>query len=194
MAASGEASKGGGSFERDFQFPSFYDFPPFFTVQPVRATRQQQEKLWADLVLAYCQHFKIYTLDVDAAASSPLFRNERLKRQLSREGIVEILEVLRQRKNAEWVDKRTKKQARIVWRTAEQWAGLIYDWALRTGHVNTVVTVWDLREGDEFADEEFHGLDQDVLLAALAHLQGQKKAMVFTGNESDSQGVKFFSI
>lgn len=182
------------SMDRDFQFPPHYDFPPFFTLQPVKATRQQQEKLWMDLILSYCRHFKIYQLDVDAAVSLPLFRNDRIKRQLSRDDLLELLELLRVNRNLEWTDKKSKKQAKIVWRTNEQWANMIYEWAVRTGHINTVITVWDLREGDECIDQEWHGLDQEVLLAALSHLQSQKKAMVFTGNESDSRGVKFFTV
>lgn len=176
-----------------FQFPSFHSFPPMYTRQPVLETRQQQEKLWTELILSFCRHFKFYVLDIDEAiASWPLFKHERNQRQLEREHILELLEKLESQGNLEWIDKKTKRQARIIWRTPEQWGNLIYEWAVKTGHLNTVITVWDLREGDDCLDQEWHGLELEIFLDALKTLEVQKKAMVFTGTETDSRGVKFF--
>ncbi len=42
----------------------------------------------------------------------------------------------------------------------------------------------------DWATQEFHGLDQELLLKALAVLVKRGKAQVF--GQEDSQGVKFF--
>jgi len=58
-----------------FEYPKFYSFPPFFTLQPAAETRQQQLNLWKDFVVSYCAHHKITEIVVASALESPLFRN-----------------------------------------------------------------------------------------------------------------------
>ncbi len=48
-------------------------FPPFFTLQPVLATREKQLKLWSDLVLDWHSARKAYTFEW---RDWPLWRNE----------------------------------------------------------------------------------------------------------------------
>jgi hypothetical protein len=36
-----------------FQLPDLYNFPPFFTIQPVLITREKQLEQWRDLILKY---------------------------------------------------------------------------------------------------------------------------------------------
>ena len=38
-------------------YPEFYNFPPFFTIQPVLATREKQLALWRELILNYHNHY-----------------------------------------------------------------------------------------------------------------------------------------
>ena len=54
--------------------------------------------------------------------------------------------------------------------------------------VNTVCTLYEITEGENTADEEFHGLDTEVLIKVLRTLEASKKAELF----DDNQGVKFF--
>ena len=51
----GGASTSTGSFS----FPPFHSYPPSFTLQPVRETRDKQSAMWGDLILAYCRQHKV---------------------------------------------------------------------------------------------------------------------------------------
>eukprot|EP00727_Mastigamoeba_balamuthi_P006749 m51a1_g2695 hypothetical protein (990) ;mRNA; f:782470-786054 len=173
---------------KKFEFPSYYNLPPFFTVQPVEETRRKQSQLWGDLILNYCRHHKLYELDIADAALSPLFSNSAINRKLPAEGIVAFVDELVAQGSAEWVNK-DKTKASILWRNIDHWASLVYDWVSQTGQTNTVMTVWEIQNGDSSQGQEFHGLDTRILLKALRSLEKQGKAQVFTGSSDDNLGV-----
>uniref|UniRef100_A0A914XNN0 Vacuolar protein-sorting-associated protein 25 n=1 Tax=Plectus sambesii TaxID=2011161 RepID=A0A914XNN0_9BILA len=172
-----------------FQWPWQYDFPPFFTLQPTLITREKQLEAWASLVIDYCQHDKIYTIDVVDIQQTELFHNIKLNRRLPSEGVRAVFDYLEQKKHVEWLDKQ-KTRCHIYWRTPEEWAKLIYDWVVSNGLLNTVCTLYELTQGDDTEGESFHGLDKEVLLKALRHLQSQRRAEII--NVGDNEGVKFF--
>ena len=41
-----------------FTLPDYYNWKPFFTIQPIEATRTKQLKLWCDLIVAYFDYYK----------------------------------------------------------------------------------------------------------------------------------------
>ncbi|ELT92317.1 hypothetical protein CAPTEDRAFT_161891 [Capitella teleta] len=173
----------------NFEFPWQYNFPPFFTLQPNADTRRKQLDAWRSLVLDYHRHNKQYTLDIAEAQSSDLFFNKSINRKLSLESINTVLEELRKTENLEWKDK-SKKQCMIMWRSPAEWAKLIYQWVTNNGMNNTVCTIYELQNGDDTKDEDFHGLDSWLLDKALKLLVSQHKAETISYDGSD--GVKFF--
>ncbi|KAM1404909.1 hypothetical protein ACFX2I_013351 [Malus domestica] len=44
----------------DFKLPQFFNYPPYFTLQPVRETRKKQIQLWNNLILDYCKTHSIF--------------------------------------------------------------------------------------------------------------------------------------
>ena len=70
------------------KYPEFYSFPPFFTVQPVLATREKQMALWRELILRYHTEHKIKMLVVH---DCPLWKNPDIGRELSRDGIDAVM-------------------------------------------------------------------------------------------------------
>ena len=60
----------------------------------------------------------------------------------------------------------------------------------KNGLTNSVFTLYELISGDDTANEEFHGLDEAMLLRALQALQQEHKAEIITLD--DGRGVKFF--
>jgi len=92
----------------------------------------------------------------------------------------------------EWLEIQ-KIRCIIFWKKPSEWAELIYKWVNDSGLIGRVCTVYELREGDDTASTEFHGMDQIVLLKILKVLETQGKAQVFSGNESQDYGVKFFT-
>ncbi|XGW23311.1 hypothetical protein V3C99_005498 [Haemonchus contortus] len=145
-----------------FKWPWQYDFPPFFTLQPTLATREKQLETWASLVIDYAQHNKIFTLDVAEVANSELFYNQKLNRRLSPEGIRAVFDYLEQKKHVEWIDI-VKTRCHIYWRRPDEWAALIYAWAVSNGLLNTPCTLYEIAHGDDTVQESFYGLEKDVL-------------------------------
>ena len=171
----------------EFSFPWQYNFPPFYTIQPHGETRRKQLAAWRSLVLDYCQHHGIASIEVKAIAQTPLFHNQVLRRRLDDAALSLILEDLRSHGHLEWLDK-TKSKALVYYRSPQQWGEAIYAYARENGLQNSVCTLYELTEGDDTVEQPFHNLNQDVLIKALKSLQMQKKAEIFDNNE----GVKFF--
>ncbi|KAL8175766.1 UNVERIFIED_CONTAM: Vacuolar protein-sorting-associated protein 25 [Gekko kuhli] len=185
-----------------FEWPWQYSFPPFFTLQPNVDTRQKQLTAWCSLVLSYCRLNKLYTMTVTEAQESPLFNNRKLQRillqwgraltllgKLPLESILVVLEELRKKGNLEWLDK-NKSSFLVLWRRLEEWSKLIYQWVSKNGLTNSVFTLYELSNGDDTETEEFHGLEESLLLRALQALQQEHKAEIITLD--DGRGVKFF--
>ncbi|KAG7253543.1 hypothetical protein CRUP_031899, partial [Coryphaenoides rupestris] len=140
-------------------------------LQPNVDTRQKQLAAWCSLTLAYCRHHKLYTLDVMESQESPVFNNKKIER------------------NLDWLDK-NKSRCLVMWRRPEEWGKLIYQWVSKIGMVNSVFTLYELTNGDDTEGEEFHGLEEWMLLRSLQALQAEGKAEIMTMD--DSKGVKFF--
>ncbi|OIW25288.1 ESCRT-II complex, vps25 subunit [Coniochaeta ligniaria NRRL 30616] len=194
-----------------FAFPREFFFPPFFTRQTNLTTHHAQLIKWSSLILSYCRHHRIYKLSLslspsssstpdqsspDAAQPQPgadeLFHNPRIDKRLSLADIKETIDFMRKDGRAEYVAPGGAggDVVWIYWRSPEEWAGLIEEWVDGTGQKGTVLTLYELTEGDATRGAEFHGLDPDLLQKALGILVKRGKAQIF--GQEDSQGVKFF--
>jgi ESCRT-II complex subunit VPS25 len=84
--------------QRVYDYPPIYNFAPFFTLQRNPATLSSQLKLWTRFVLDYCQHHRIFVLNLDGAweksGAGGLFRNETIKRELDKDARTEVLKAL----------------------------------------------------------------------------------------------------
>ncbi|KAF4401754.1 hypothetical protein G4B88_000802 [Cannabis sativa] len=67
----------------DFKLPHFFNYPPYFTLQPVRDIREKQIQLWKELILEYCRFQKIFVVGLEE--DFPLFSNTVIERFLSHE-------------------------------------------------------------------------------------------------------------
>ncbi|KAL1861572.1 hypothetical protein VTK73DRAFT_6880 [Phialemonium thermophilum] len=197
-----------------FTFPREYYFPPFFTRQTNLTTHHAQLIKWSSLVLSYCRHYRIFKLSLSdesipttnpsfapaatdtGADSTPrpgageLFFNRKINRRLSLADIRELIEFMRKDGRAEYVGGVPGDLVWIYWRTPEEWAALLEAWVDETAQKGTVLTLYELVEGEGTRGTEFHGLDPELLQKALAVLVKRGKAQVF--GQEDSQGVKFF--
>lgn len=232
----------------DFSYPPIHAFPPFYTLQHNPVSRGQQLSQWRSLILDYCRHHRIFSLSPlpstsDTAAKShtaaadphkSLFANHAIQRALSPESIRQILAHLVEHKQAAWEEHLTGASAKpkssnsgsaspktyIYWKTPAQWGDAIYQWVMATGQNKSIMTLFELTEGDlvqgrgKFSPYpsrygcirstclihlpsllchvEFYQLPTPLLRQALKHLSSQGKAQIFTGTEAeDGQGVKF---
>ncbi|KAF2667418.1 ESCRT-II complex, vps25 subunit [Microthyrium microscopicum] len=181
-----------------FQFPGYYSFPPFFTAQPNLVTRAAQHQKWSLLIQAYCRHNRIFVLSLIDALNSPLFHNAALNRRLSLNDAREVLNWMASEpggNRAEWIGgtgkaKTGAEKVWVYWRRPEEWASVLEGWVDGTGQKGSVLTLWELVEGEATASQEFHGMDMDLLQKSLQVLVKRGKAQIF--GQEDSLGVKFF--
>ncbi|XP_023017760.2 vacuolar protein sorting 25 [Leptinotarsa decemlineata] len=175
--------------EVDIEWPWQYNFPPFFTLQPHPETRSKQVAAWKSLILNYCDKSRTYIIDVREASQIPLFNNSSINRKLEQSVIISIFGELQKTGNAAPIDK-LKNRWEIYWHTIEEWASTIYNSICDRGMANTVVTLYELTQGEDFAEELFYGMHQDVLIKILKFLEKERKCEVIL--DDDVQGVKFF--
>ncbi|KAL6803850.1 ESCRT-II complex subunit domain-containing protein [Trichoderma sp. SZMC 28012] len=188
-----------------FPFPREYFFPAFFTRQTNITIHHAQLTKWSALILAYARHHRLFRITISAAADSDLFFNRGIDRRLSPPDIREVLDFMRKDGRAEFLrpgesngaaDTSSSAAASggdvvfLYWRKPEEWAALVEAFVEETAQKGSVLTVYELTEGENTRGTEFHGMDNQVLMKALNILVKRGKAQIF-GSE-DSLGVKFF--
>ncbi|ATY66881.1 ESCRT-II vps25 subunit [Cordyceps militaris] len=181
----------------DFKFPQEYSFPAFFTRQPNLATHHAQRRTWTALVLAYARHHRLFRLRLSEAAESDLFYNRRLERRLQGPDVRELVDGMVKDGLAEYVAG-TGTPAHdgghdvvlLYWKKPEEWAALVEAYVEDTAQKGSVLTVYELSEGDGTRNTELHGIDNEILRKALNILVKRGKAQIF--GQEDSLGVKFF--
>ncbi|XP_063549006.1 vacuolar protein-sorting-associated protein 25 isoform X2 [Cydia strobilella] len=173
----------------EISWPWQYNFPPFFTIQLHSETRTKQLEAWQHLIADYLKTTKQSTIDIREAQNSPLFNNQSINRKLSQESILVVLEYMGKMGQAAPLDK-SKNVWEVYWHSLDEWGNIVYSWASSNGMNNSVCTLFELREGENTVDEEFHGLDMTILIKALKTLEAKGKCELMEFD--DNQGVKFF--
>ncbi|XP_050378820.1 vacuolar protein sorting-associated protein 25 [Argentina anserina] len=172
----------------DYKLPQFFNYPPYFTLQPVRDTREKQIQLWKDLILDYCRTQKIFVIALEE--DFPLFSNPAIERSLTHEAREAFLSILVSDGRAEWLDKRHSK-CLILWHRIQEWANIILNFVKEYGLEDSVMTVEEIRSGIESRGTELHGIDRTILMRALKLLEQKGKLAIFKGTTADDEGVKF---
>lgn len=174
-----------------WEWPAIHAFAPMYSQQINADTEAIRMDSWCGLIVAYFKHHKLYKLDVDAWLAYALFDNKTISRSLTRQGLLDIIDSMVQRGNAEW-ETPDKAACTIMFRTVREWAGLIYAWAKDTIQgVTEICTLYELQHGDDVKGTLLEDIDVDVLRKALHLLEKDGKVQVFTASGSD-EGVKFF--
>ncbi|PON94761.1 ESCRT-II complex, vps25 subunit [Trema orientale] len=130
----------------DFKLPHFFNYPPYFTLQPVRDIREKQVQLWKELILEYCRFQKIFVIGLEE--DFPLFSNPVIERFLSHEAREAFLSALVSEGRAEWLDKGHRK-CLILWHRIQEWADIILNFVKDNGLEDSVMTVEEIRSGTE---------------------------------------------
>jgi len=105
------------------------------------------------------------------------------------EDVAYFLGALVERGDAIWDASRSR--CLVFWRRPEEWGDIIYRWIEATGNNGSLMTVYELRLSETTRNEPFHALDLEMMLLALSALESTGKAALFSGEKSDSVGVKF---
>ncbi|EKJ70866.1 hypothetical protein FPSE_09018 [Fusarium pseudograminearum CS3096] len=132
-----------------FKFPREYHFPAFFTRQTNLTTLHAQHNKWADLILAYARHNRIFRLSLSEAADSDLFVNRKLDRRLQFDDIRDVVSFMHTDGRVEYVGGGTSGDVVFLyWRKPEEWAELVENYVEESGQKGSVLTVYELVEGD----------------------------------------------
>ncbi|KHO01753.1 vacuolar protein-sorting-associated protein [Metarhizium album ARSEF 1941] len=176
-----------------FRFPREYHFPAFFTPQPNLTTHHAQLTKWSSLILSYTKHHRLFKLSLSSASESDLFTNRRISRRLALADIRQVIDFMRKDGRAEYAGSDKTKDGDFVyvyWKKPDEWAALLEAYVQDTAQKGSVLTLYELTDGEGTRGTELHGMDNEVLLKALNILVKRGKAQIF-GSE-DSLGVKFF--
>lgn len=86
-----------------------------------------------------------------------------------------------------------KNVAYVFWKNLEEWGQAIWDWVDETGQKNTVLTLYEITEGEMARGREWEGMEEELLKRVLGSLVKRGKAQVFSGTDgAEGMGVKFF--
>lgn len=173
----------------EIEWPWQYSFPPFFTLQKQAETRSKQVAAWRSLILEYFKKANQSVVDVREAINLPLFNNAAINRKLDTSSITVLFEELHKMGHAAPLDKH-KHRWEIYWHTLEEWAQMVYSYVNNAGATNTVMTLFELTQGEDVQGEPFANLNTDVMIKVLRKLEEQKKCELILSD--DIQGVKFF--
>ncbi|WPK27711.1 hypothetical protein PUMCH_005108 [Australozyma saopauloensis] len=186
-----------------FAFPKIHSFPPFYTQQQNSTVRENQLNEWGQLILAYCQHHRILTILPSGTAMAtqeeaeipPLFENKLIERSAAPEFRRSILNhLIHKLDRAQYVDPKQQDAGILIfWRTADEWARMLYEQIEKTGQTNSVLTVYELTQLDELAaGAEFRNMDYNMLARIVEVLVRQGKAQVLRSDDGLGriEGVK----
>ncbi|KAI5451166.1 hypothetical protein NCC49_002042 [Naganishia albida] len=177
-----------------YVFPAIWSFPPFFTLQPNPQTFAHQIGLWTQLLLSWAKFHRVFTLDagaVDGGDCRDVFHNSAINRRLQPPAIKQFVSHLLKEGLISPDPPGQSSTYLIYWKKPEEWASVIYAWVSDNGLTGSIMTFYELTDGDMAHTTEFYQLPPSLLRRALDILVKRGKAQVFKGKDI-AEGVKFF--
>lgn len=173
------------------EYHPMYSFPPFFTKQRNEETETQRKEDWLKWIVQWAKRNQKTEMIIQKELSGELFCNKTINRQLSLENAIDVCDYMVMKGNGEWVGE-GKTNFLILYKSLAEWARLLFDWVDNSGQMGNVFTVYELLEGEETEKEEFHGMDRNLFMKVLEHMEQQEQAKIFTASDPTKVGVKIF--
>ncbi|WWD21661.1 hypothetical protein CI109_106147 [Kwoniella shandongensis] len=173
-----------------FEFPAIWNFPPFFTLQPNPSTLSHQLELWRNLVLSWARHDRVFEVNTEGDVGD-VFNNKTIKRRLLPPSLKRLM--LEMVKNGEAAPDPPKQDTRylLYWRKPDEWGDLIYTWVTDNGLNASIMTFYEITDGDLSHTTEFYELPTPLLRKALESLVKRGKAQLLEGKGEVGEGVRF---
>lgn len=146
----------------DYAMPAWGDVEETEWMYSVPSRKEDMElwaNEWSDYLLEWTENRKVHVLSLATFISEPPFKDLRDKVESFRK----IAEVLVDKEVAEWRDRK-KRQLRIYWKPLEDWADLVYQWAIKTGKLRLDVKSIVIQE----SSEDFASLPEKDIHIVLA--------------------------
>ncbi|KAI0741810.1 ESCRT-II complex vps25 subunit [Daedaleopsis nitida] len=177
-----------------FVLPSVHAAPPFFVQQPNPVTHKNVTQQWKRLILTYARHKHLFLLraeDADAVAGEwdEVVRNPRINRRLRPSFLSAILADMVASGQAIYEPPNQTSSVLLFWRSPEEWAQVLHEWADSTGHLNTIMTFYEIVEPP--VPSPLEGLPIPILRKAIAVLTKSNRAQIIA--VADGEGVRFLA-
>ncbi|KAK7677582.1 hypothetical protein QCA50_010409 [Cerrena zonata] len=177
-----------------FRLPSIHAAPPFFTQQPNPATQAVATEQWSRLILSYAKHRNLFTIKVEDAQTTggdwdEILRNDRINRKLNTSYLAYILEQMERSCRLAFDPPKQSISAVLYWRTPEEWAEVLHEWATSTGQLNTILTFYEIIEPP--VPSPLSGVPMSILRRAINLLIKSNRAQLIA--VADGEGVRFLN-
>ena len=93
---------------------------------------------------------------------------------------------------AEWEDPKVKLRAMIFFKSLDDWAAKIYDYASENLMIGDIFTLYELRCGEDQEGAPFYEMDEATFRRAVKVLQDDGRATLF--QQGGEEGIKFFDL
>lgn len=181
------------------QFPAIYSFPPLYTRQPNALIRRQQISSWIEVILQYCKSRNAWCMTTEGTivtdevdSNDSIFTNSEIQRSVPQVFVDEIWSKMCDEGKALGAEKGRKDSAQyyILWRNVDSWASLILQWFENSGKLNQVVTIYELTQGDETTDWEFHKMPETLMAYCIKPLCQRDRATIIKDERGSPVAVK----
>lgn len=180
-------------------FPAIYSFPPLYTRQPNALIRRQQISSWIELILEFCKSQNYWCMTAEGIpvtenneSKDSIFTNADIQRSVPQVFVEEIWLRMCDEGKALGVEggRRDSSQFYLLWRNFDSWASLILQWFENSGKLNQVVTIYELTDGDETVDWEFHGMPQTLMAFCIKPLCQRNRATLINDERGKPVATK----
>ena len=173
-----------------YQFPEYFYWPFFFTLQSHPETRQKQIAMWLKLILQFCKDNKVWRLSKSDFYEN-LGKNPKIKRKLNNEAVDIIFSALVAEKKAMYVNPKLLDDVFILWKSFAEWEEFLYNAAVTRQSIEKLETLDYITTDDENKHEEYYNMDRDLLIMILKDLESKGKCGLLKDNNGSYIAVKF---
>ena len=93
---------------------------------------------------------------------------------------------------AEWEDPKVKLRAMIFFKSLDDWAAAIYNYASENLMIGDIFTLYELRCGEDQEGAPFYEMNEATFRRAVKVLQDDGRASLF--QQGGEEGIKFFDL
>ncbi|KAK1227699.1 hypothetical protein PQX77_009287 [Marasmius sp. AFHP31] len=177
-----------------FLLPSIHAAPPFFTKQPNPVTNSTATDQWIKLISEYARFKRLFYLRIDDCEATgnewdEILRNERINRRLLPTYLAHIIETMVSKSLAEYEPPKQARSVILYWRSPEEWAEALHEWATSTGHLNTIMTFYEITEPE--IESPLSGIPIPLLRKCIAILGKTNRSQIIA--IPGGEGARFFA-
>ncbi|MEA2071605.1 MAG: hypothetical protein U9O98_09990 [Asgard group archaeon] len=131
--------------------PEWIDKPWMYVTPHIQQQIDSWLSDWSNFILEYARINIMHIMHIGEEGSKYPFNNKSIKKGLDKEQLQQIGDYIVAQEWGIWWDKK-KIRLRLYWRTLDEWADIIYEWAIKTGRAvgaDRVMTIYDIQQAEQ---------------------------------------------